>query len=56
MIYGLIPFFFIPVFLAWLLYRLLIKKDIQKYRYEAIAGGVFIGIWTLLFFAFTYIA
>ncbi len=49
MVYGLIPYIFIPIFLTWVLYRAVIKKDIKKYKNETIAGGVFVGLWTLIF-------
>lgn len=55
MIYGLIPLFLLPVFLIWVLYRLLVKKDIKKYKNEVITGFVFIGVWIVLFFVFTNI-
>lgn len=49
MIYGLIPLIFIPVFLAWVLYHYLIKKDIKRYKNETISGFVFLGIWAVIF-------
>ena len=51
--YGLIPFFLIPIFLIWIFYRVFIKKDIRKHRNELYAGLVFMGLWIILFVVFT---
>jgi hypothetical protein len=46
----LMPFLFIPVFIAWFFYRLLIKKDISNHKYEVVFGGIFIVLWLILYF------
>lgn len=36
------------LFLGWLLYRLLIKRDLMRHRGTLAVGMLFIGIWLLL--------
>ncbi len=53
MYYGLIPLFLAPIFILWVLYHLLIKKDLKKYRTELFAGVTFIVIWAVIYIAIT---
>ena len=53
MYYGLIPLFMVPIFIVWILYRLLIKKDLKKYRTEAFTGLTFIVIWAVIYISIT---
>jgi high-affinity Fe2+/Pb2+ permease len=50
-----IPLLFIPIFLAWILYRLLIKKDLMKHREELSFGLVFIIIWVIIYIWLTQV-
>lgn len=49
MTYGIIPYILIAIFLIWLFYRIVIKKDVKQYRYGVFAGVVVIGIWMILY-------
>jgi CRISPR/Cas system endoribonuclease Cas6 (RAMP superfamily) len=40
----------IVVFIGWILYRLIIKKDLKKNLNNLYLGLFFIGIWTLIYF------
>jgi hypothetical protein len=40
-------------FLGWVLYRLLIKKDLKKHLTEFYFGLFFIGIWVLIYWLIT---
>jgi len=42
-------------FIIWVLYRLLIKKDIKKHLNEVYGGLAFIGVWVILYFWLTHI-
>jgi len=46
---AFMPFLFIPVFLIWVLYRMLIKKDIKNHVQEVTIGSVFVVIWVILY-------
>jgi hypothetical protein len=46
--------FFIPLafgilFLGWVLYRLLVKKDLQQNLNTLYVGGFFVGIWAVIY-------
>lgn len=36
------------LFIGWSLYRLLVKRDLNKHKGTLAVGGLFIGIWGLL--------
>lgn len=38
----------LAVFVGWLLYHLLIKRDLKEHKDTLTLGGMFIGIWALL--------
>lgn len=39
----------LALFLGWVLYRLLVKRDLKKHKGTLALGGLFIGIWGLLY-------
>lgn len=47
-IYMPIAFFFL--FVGWILYRLVIKKDLKKNLNSLYLGLFFIGAWVLIYF------
>ncbi len=44
------PIGFLIVFIVWLLYRVLIKKDIKQHLNTVYISFVFFGIWTMIYF------
>ncbi len=38
----------LAVFILWLLYHLLVKRDLKEHKGTLAVGGLFIGAWTLL--------
>jgi hypothetical protein len=46
---AFMPFLFIPVFLLWVLYRALVKKDIKNHIQEVTLGSLFVVIWVTLY-------
>ncbi len=45
MIIGLLA-----VFLGWVLYRSLVKRDLMQHKGPLFLGGLFLGSWALLYF------
>ena len=45
-----IPIVFLAVFLIWILFRLVIKKDLKQNLNGIYLGLTFIGIWALIYF------
>lgn len=39
----------LALFLGWVLYRLLVKRDLMKHRGTLAVGGLFIGVWVVLY-------
>jgi hypothetical protein len=37
------------LFLGWALYRLLVKRDLMQHRDTLAVGGLFIGVWAVLY-------
>ena len=44
-----IPIAFLVIFIAWLLYSWLIKKDLRKNLNTVFLGLFFIGIWAVIY-------
>lgn len=44
------PIAFLVVFIGWVLYRLVIKKDLKQNLNSLYAGLFFVGVWALLYF------
>lgn len=44
------PIAFLVFFVGWILYRLVIKKDLKKNLNSMFLGLFFMGIWTLIYF------
>ncbi len=44
-----IPIAFIILFIGWILYRTIIKKDIKQNLNTVYLGLFFIGIWTVMY-------
>lgn len=40
----------LALFAGWVLYRLLVKRDLQQHRGTLAVGGLFIGVWALLYY------
>lgn len=47
-----IPILFMAFFASWVLYRLLIKRDLKKNMDTLLPGLFFTGIWLLIFYYF----
>jgi hypothetical protein len=47
------PLVFVALYAGWLLYRLLIKKDLRKHLDTVYLGLFFMGIWALIYWWFT---
>lgn len=45
-----IPIIFFVVFIGWVLYRLLIKKDLKQNLNGFYLGLIFSGIWVLIYY------
>lgn len=45
-----IPLVLVIAFVFWVLYRLLIKKDLKKHTSGVITGVIFIAVWAVLYF------
>lgn len=45
-----LPIAFLIIFIGWVLYRLLIKKDLKNNLNNVYVGLFFIGIWGLIYF------
>ncbi|MBL7951969.1 MAG: hypothetical protein JNM62_09640 [Flavobacteriales bacterium] len=39
----------LALFVGWALYRLLVKRDLMQHRGTVAVGGLFIGVWGLLY-------
>lgn len=50
----LIPLAAIPLFILWILYRFLIKKDLYKYKSELLTGTVFSTAWGIIYCLMIY--
>jgi len=46
----LFGFVFIPLFLGWLVYRALIKRDLRKHLTDLYGGIFFISAWLLIYY------
>ncbi len=46
-----IPIGFLIFFIGWILYRWLFKRDLKKNQNGIIVGLLFIGVWTVIYFA-----
>lgn len=44
------PIAFLVLFLVWILYRLLVKKDLKKNVKYLYLGLFFLGAWALIYF------
>ncbi len=44
------------VFIGWLIYHGLIKKDIKKYRNEAYGGLIILGLWVVIYYGLIVLA
>jgi hypothetical protein len=44
-----IPLVFVVLFAIWLLYRLIIKKDLMKQLHTVYLGLFFVGIWIVMY-------
>ncbi len=44
------PVVFIILFAGWVLYRLLLKKDLLKHKAELYLGIFFIAVWAVLYY------
>ncbi|WCT11444.1 hypothetical protein [Mucilaginibacter jinjuensis] len=40
------------LFIGWILYHLIIKKDAKKYRNDILGGLMFISVWAVIYFVF----
>jgi len=45
-----IPILFFAFFIGWILYRLLIKKDLKRNLGTLYIGLAFIGVWLLIYY------
>jgi hypothetical protein len=50
MLSAFLPIGFLIAFAGWILYRLLIKRDLRNHLSSLYAGIFFTGIWILLYF------
>jgi len=50
--YFLITPFLTIAFVGWVIYRLLIKKDLKKHQTELFGGVFFIGLWIVIYLFF----
>lgn len=48
-----IPLIFSALFVAWVLYRLTIKKDLKQNMSGLYVGLLFMGVWGLIYFFIT---
>lgn len=44
------PIVFLAVFIGWILYRLLIKKDLKENLNSLYVGLSFVGVWAMIYF------
>ncbi|WP_193553751.1 hypothetical protein [Flavobacterium silvisoli] len=44
------PIVFFILFAGWVLYRLLLKKDLLKHKAELYLGIFFIAVWAVLYY------
>lgn len=44
------PVILLVIFIGWILYRWIIKKDLRKHLTSLYVGLFFMGIWGLLYF------
>ncbi len=49
MIYTLIPIGLIAVFVIYVLYQLIVKKDVKQIRTVLLPGVLFIAIWVAIY-------
>ncbi len=47
LLYGLV---FIPLYIAWVIYRAFIKKDIKQHKNDLYGLTFFIVVWLLIYF------
>jgi hypothetical protein len=52
----ILPIFFIGLFVVYLLYLLIIRKDNQSFKKVFFPGLFFIGIWAVLYLIYFYSA
>jgi hypothetical protein len=45
-----IPILLLIIFIGWVLYRLLIKKDLKQHLNSLYLGLTFTGVWILIYF------
>lgn len=45
-----IPVLFFAVFVGWILYRILIKKDMKQHLSSLYVGLTFTGVWVLIYY------
>lgn len=44
------PLGFLMIFILWILYRLLIKKDLKQNLNSLYTGILFVAVWTVIYF------
>ena len=49
MIRFVIPVLLVVVFLGWVLYRLLVKRDLKQHMNELYAGVFFFAVWAAVY-------
>jgi len=42
-------FILLACFIGWILYRLLVKKDLMQHKDQLLVGLFFIGAWSLIY-------
>jgi hypothetical protein len=40
------------LFIGWVLFHLIFKKDAKKYRNDILGGLMFISVWVVIYFVF----
>jgi hypothetical protein len=40
------------LFIGWVLFHLIFKKDAKKYRNDILGGLMFISVWAVIYFVF----
>jgi hypothetical protein len=48
--YPFIPLILIPIFIGYVLYLLLVKKDTKKFRSVIVPGLFFIALWVVIYY------
>lgn len=44
------PLIFIVLFVGWMLYRALIKRDLRQHKNDVLLGLFFMAVWAALYF------